>query len=110
MERKRWPSSAGYAAQSPWLKLVYLDESRVHPFSRLCQKEDKRKWRTKKKALLCVPSQSSTPGVHSSCFHVSNGFLPWNDAERDRLDMTQLVQLKQFVYQCLKMLRLGEHV
>ena len=105
------------AGPCPWLKLAYLDASRIHPFSLLCQKErrkmrengrsSKRLWFGYQVRLLLPRSTS-----HLGLSYFINGFLPWKEAERVGLDMIQFIQLnlKSFIYWCLKMVRLGNHV
>lgn len=64
---------------------------------------------------LDTAGQTSASKVHfPSCSFLTftNGFLPWKEAERVGLDMIQFIQLnlKSFIYWCLKMVRLGKHV
>lgn len=78
---------------APWPNLVYLDESRVHIVSLLCQKG---KWKTReneRSRSLSFGHQvrllflRSTPPF--ALTHIANGFLPWNKAERTKSDPIQ---------------------
>lgn len=98
--RKAWNKTTAQfsllcAAAFPWVKPVYLDESRVHPFSLLCQKEgSKTRENTGKGYGLDTSSDLPSWGPPVLSFSCSKWLLAVKGSRKGRPDTIQFIHLR----------------